>query len=68
MNEKELFNEVLKHFVDKYWLEIERPIEDRPQYFVIKSGGIEIGGMTTEGYNLLRNLTELCSILKDELR
>ena len=65
MSEKELFNEVLKYFEENYKLTIERPYNDG--YIIIKNGTEEIGDFNSDGYNLLRNLSELCNILKREL-
>lgn len=66
MSEKELFNEVLNYFVDNYHLEIERPYNDG--YMIIKQGNRELGDFNSDGYNLLSNLSNLCKILKSELR
>lgn len=65
MSEKELFNEVLQYFVDYYRLTIERPYNDG--YMIIKRGNEEIGSFNSDGYNLLRNLSQLCNTLKGEL-
>lgn len=65
MSEKELFMEVLTNFADTYKLEIERPYGD--SYMVISKDGKELGGINISGYNLLRNLNELCKILEGEL-
>ena len=65
MNEKELFEEVLKQFIETYRLEIERPYDD--SYIVIIQNGNELGGLNPSGHNLLYNLTELCNILNNEL-
>ena len=65
MNEKELFDEVLKYFVDYYKLEITHPYNDG--YMIISKNGKEIGDFNVTGYNLLYNLTSLCETLKQEL-
>lgn len=65
MGEKELFEEVLNKFKDKYNFEIKHPYDD--SYFEIYKNDRNIGGMNPSGYNLLRNLKELCSLLEAEL-
>ena len=65
MNDKQLFNEVLERFQQQYDFEVEHPYNDG--YIEIVKDGEIIGGMNTDGYNLLYNLTRLCRTLKDEL-
>lgn len=65
MSEKELFNEVLKFFENEYRLTIKRPYNDG--YMEFFKDGKSIGGLNFDGYNLLRNLSELCAILESEL-
>ncbi|MBQ8218234.1 MAG: hypothetical protein IJZ79_02920 [Bacilli bacterium] len=65
MNDKELFNEVLKNFADTYRLEIIHPYDD--EYFELKKNGTDIGGFNPTGYNLLYNLKRLCKLLEQEL-
>lgn len=65
MNDKQLFNEVLERFQQQYGFEVERPYNDG--YIELIKDGDVLGGMNTDGYNLLYNLTRLCRTLKDEL-
>jgi len=65
MTDKELFNEVLDKFQKQYGFEVERPYNDG--YIELIQNGDSIGGMNTDGYNLLYNLSRLCRMLKDEL-
>ena len=66
MNDKELFNAVLERFQKQYGFEVDRPYNDG--YIELTKDGDSLGGMNTDGYNLLYNLTRLCRTLKDELR
>ena len=66
LNETETFNSILKHFTEKYDLTVTRPYADG--YMVISKNGTELGSFNADGHNLLHNLTELCKILKEELR
>lgn len=66
MSDKELFMEVLDNFIDTYGLSIERPYGD--SCLSIIKDNKELGMINPSGYNLLRNLTELCKILNSELR
>ena len=66
MTDRELFEEVLKRFEEQYRLRIDRPYSDG--YFeLVDEGGNNLGGMNSDGYNLLFNLSRLCALLKDEL-
>lgn len=65
MNDKQLFNEVLERLQQQYDFEVERPYNDG--YIELIKDGDVLGGMNTDGYNLLYNLTRLCRTLKDEL-
>ena len=64
--ERELLNNLLDYFTDKYRLNIKTD-----EYGVIEifnSGGRSLGSFNPNGYNLLRNVRELVKILEDELR
>lgn len=63
--EKEIFNNTLKHFTEQYGLTIKYPYND--SYLEIYKNNNNLGGLNPSGYNLLRNLRELCSILEQEL-
>lgn len=66
MNDRELFDKILERFVDTYGLEVSHPYYT--EYLEISHHGEQLGGMNPDGYNLLANLTTLCSILGDLLR
>ena len=66
MNEKELFNEVLKFFTEQYNLTVERPYSGG--YIVIfDKNNNEILSFNSSGYNLLYNLFNLCDAIRRNL-
>lgn len=67
MSDKELFEEVVKRFAEKYNVVVETPYDDGYRIFKLKSG-YELGDFNSDGYNLLHNLTKLCNIFRHELK
>lgn len=65
MSENEIFDIVLKKFMEEYNFTITHPYDDT--YFEIIKNGNSIGGMNPSGYNLLHNLKTICQLLENEL-
>ena len=66
MTDKELFEEVMKRFVNDYKVVVECPYNDGYKVFKLRSG-YEIGAFNSDGFNLLYNLNKLCKIFEYEL-
>lgn len=63
MNEKELFNEVLRYFMDTYpEIEVRRPNDNG--YLEFYLGSECLGSFNSDWLNLLRSLKELCNIFE----
>ncbi len=66
MLERELFGELINHFIDEYGIEVEVPEDDSVMVFY--KNGKELGSMDTDKRSLLDNISELSRILKTEIR
>lgn len=66
MQDKEIFDLVLKTLAERYGLDISYPYGDA--YFELKKGAAVLGGMNPAGKSLLADIAELSGLLKPELR
>lgn len=62
MQDKEIFDLVLKTLAERYGLDVAHPYGDA--YFELKKGTASLGGMNPAGKSLLANIAELSDLLR----